>query len=209
MYILNKSKLILLWLLRAWPLWIEILIVLGHILALQACIDIAIKCWPDEEINKLIALFLQLLGGGLILVSIDSNLTSFSKTSLYLVFANYLRSFPLRKRHYTLTANAGKYTIKGKRAKLKHTKHPKNVNEYIEYLQEQIDKIESDANSYFDENDARIDKLETHLNKKTDESISGLKELEATIGNSTRSSISIQLMGVFLMIHGSVAGYLA
>jgi hypothetical protein len=79
------------WVWRAWPILVIGFLFCAHLLLLNY-----FSQWADF-INKTAALVSQLVGGLLILYSIDSNIGVIKQKSLFSVLANYIKEFPLIK----------------------------------------------------------------------------------------------------------------
>jgi len=136
---MNNLKAIPRWVLRAWPLlWFLFLVFLHFAFLHLPCISEELFCWENGSINKSASLILQVSGGALVIYSIDSNIAVFKGNRLKGEFINYLKEFPLRKKHITLQAESGNFKITGHPVSLTATKNPKSIEEHIEYLQEQI-----------------------------------------------------------------------
>ena len=197
------------WIFRAWPVLVEGLLIILHLVALSACLDWTFVCFTESEINELISLFAQLVGGIFVVISIDSNLAVFSKSNLTTVFKNYLAEFPLLKRERKLQPVHSDFTIRVGRPRVKTSRSPETVEEKLEYLQSQIESLEEHVNASFSDvyNEfTEIRKIHREASENTQQEI-------AKIANSLRSAalggINLQLLGVLFVIHGAISGYIA
>ena len=92
------------------------------------------------------SLSLQIVGGIIILYSIDSNIGVVNNQSLFTMLKSWLRSFPLIKRSFVINADPGSMKITGHPAKIRVGGPGKSIKEHIKYLQEQIEWLKEDLN---------------------------------------------------------------
>lgn len=160
-----------------------------------------------EGINKVIPPVFQIIGGILILYSIDSNLGIAKNTSLYRVFVNYMKSFPLIKNHYTLEAGSGTYNIIGHPAKIRVSGLTNTVEEKIIYLQKQIDWLKEDLVCGVNNINSKISAAEDRATESITELSTKLGSVENKITDLSIGGLKTQIFGVLLMIHGSAVSY--
>ena len=87
------------WVLRAWPVLALLPVFAAHALSLERFAA------STPVVNKLVGMALQLVGGLLILYSINDNLGLFRKQSLLGTAVEWLRSFPLVGKSVTLSVS--------------------------------------------------------------------------------------------------------
>lgn len=191
------------WLWRAWPIVVLAPLIGAHLLLLSLFPQSAVL------INKSIALITQLIGGLLILYSIDSNIGIIKQKSLFLLFANYFKEFPLVNRSTTIELQGASMAITGGKAKLSVGRNPQNIEEKIRYLQEQINEMKQEFEQETKDIHERIDRQTKEMNVKIQETNSALKNLESKMDEVSTGGIKPQLFGVLLMIYGAVSGYAA
>jgi hypothetical protein len=85
----------------------------------------------------------QLVGGLLILYSIDSNIGVIKQKSLLSILTSYFKEFPLIKRSVVIDAQCAVIAVSGGKAKITVGRNPQSVDEKIEYLQEQINELKT------------------------------------------------------------------
>jgi hypothetical protein len=198
---LIKTKALTKWLLRMWPVLLPISFALIHYL-----ISVNFPVHLPYQ-NKCISLFLQIIGGIIVLYSIDSNLGIIGNSSLLSLFSSYMKSFPLIKRSYDIKTGSGSIKITGHSAKLRVGNSTNTIEGKLIYLQQQIDWLKEDLRDEAKELKGMI----TNEKKQTDIKIG---EIERSIGSvdkkiteSSFGSIKIQIFDVLLMIHGSISSY--
>lgn len=194
--------LIIKWLLRAWFFIIPILLIVIHynILSYYAT--------DKDEINKLIALCLQLTGGLLVLYSIDSNIGLFKGDSLIGLFGKWLKSIPLFKKNIVIKVGKAELKLSGGIGKARFLKGGKTIEEKIEALQEQINWLKEDLQEESRNINKKLSESESRLNTQIQETNSKLRLFEGKIEQFSVGGIGSQVCGVLLMFHGAVAGYL-
>lgn len=161
-------------------------------------------------INKSITLVTQLIGGLLILYSIDSNIGIIKQKSLLTLLANYFREFPLIKRSIILEGQVASMAITGVKGKIPFGRNnPQSVDEKIQYLQDQIDEVRRDFEQETKDINEKIDHQAKETKAKIQESRSVLRNLESKMDEVSTGGIKLQLFGVLLMVYGAVSGYAA
>lgn len=199
------ARLILLikWIGGMWPVLVPCAFAAVHyVLASNAGVD-----WSAE--NQLIALVLQIVGGILVLYSIDSNLGIINNTSLLHMFFGYMKRFPLIKRSYTLSADSAKFEFMGYPAKFRVGGPHNTIEEKVEYLQRQIDWLKEDLG----EEVKRLNSMFAAAEAQTSEQVAALRKsvgsVERKVTELSAGGIQTQIFGVLLMIYGAVTGYYA
>lgn len=191
------------WFLRTWPVLVPGLLCAAHIAVSAICsIDIS-------DTNKIISLVLQIVGGLLILYSIDSNIGVVNNNSLFTLFTSWLKSFPLIKRSYTLHADSVSIKTTVHAAKIRLGGPGRTTEERIEYLQKQIKWLKDDLN----EEVKRLKGLVAGVEQRTNNEIANIRTAIGSVDQKITAisvgGIGWQVFGVLLMIHGAVASYYA
>ncbi len=189
------------WAWKAWPLWLLIGVAILHYLAHSF--------FPQSttSINKSVALACQLVGGALVLLSIDSNLGILRKENLFGAFIAYLKRFPpinlpqqisLSSQLNIKTSVLGELTI---------GKNPETIEGKLEYLQEQIDELkEKYTKSLIElktENQKNIQRLQEQINNAQ----SSVALLENNLDKVSAGGVPVQIFGVLLVVYGSITGH--
>ena len=194
---------ILKWLFRAWPVLVPAIFAIFHIVVnLHLAIDL-------HATNKVISLSLQIVGGVLVLYSIDSNIGIVNNQSLFTLFRSWLRSFPLIKRSFVINAEPGSFKITGHPAKIRIGGPGKSTDEHIAYLQKQIEWLKEDLNDEVNHLKNLISGVEQQSSKEISLIRSSVGVVEHKINELSVGGIGLQVFGVLLMIHGAVASYFA
>lgn len=160
-------------------------------------------------INKATSLLTQLLGGLLILYSIDTNIGVINQKSLLAIFAAYFKEFPLIKRSITLNIQGALHATSSLEAKLTVGRNPKSIDEKIEYLQDQINDVKRDIEQEAKKLNERIERQSKYVGARIQETQSALRNLESKMDEVSIGGVKVQLFGVLLMVYGAIAGYVA
>lgn len=191
------------WTSRMWPVLIPVMLATLHYLGfVHSSVN-----WV--EINNIIPPLFQIIGGILILYSIDSNLGITKNTSLSAVFINYTRSFPLIKQHYTVEADSTMHVFTGLEPKIRVSNPTNTLEEKIDYLQNQIDWLKEDLEN-------ELKNISTKMTKSEDKTAKLIKEIKMNLGSVENKvtdlsigGLKTQIFGVLLMVHGAMVSYYA
>ena len=191
------------WLLRAWPVIVMLIVICVH------CMLIFYFSLCSSEVNKVASLLTQLVGGGFILYSIDSNIRTFNEKNIVAIFKDYLREFPLIKRPVIAHAKVSPIKLKGANGTTTVTENPKSIDEKLEYLQRQINNLYSKVEYNLNEITAKIDSHINETKSQINDTKLDVKNIESKIKEASIGGIKSQLFGVLLMVYGAFCGYFA
>ena len=192
------------WLLRAWPVLALVPVGVAHALA-----------WTHFEahtvlVNKLVGMSLQVLGGTLILYSLDQNLGMFRERSLLATFGQWLREFPLQRETRivamvgscdsvsmsgsgTVTSRRGPSSLEERVAQLEL-----ELKEAQESLRRELLAVESRLNGKLSEHGSRLEATRDQL------AALSAKVTEVAVGN-----FKVQAFGVLLAVYGAITSVFA
>ncbi|MDE2389238.1 MAG: hypothetical protein KGN35_09210 [Betaproteobacteria bacterium] len=190
------------WIWKAWPIIIVAILICLHLQLLD--------CYPQYNnlIHKTVSLVSQLLGGVLILYSLDSNIGIVNQKTLVLLKA-YFRDFPLVKKSVTIEAQGLASSVSIGKADATVVRNPKYIEERIEYLETQIKELKLDVQGRIEELNARIEQQSKEIEIKTQKIDSAILNLESKIKEISIGSLKFQLLGALLMLYGAISGYIA
>jgi hypothetical protein len=188
------------WLLKAWPFIAIITIAYIHykILGLVQ---------PDsaELINKFVSSLTQIIGGLIVLYSINSNLGLFQQNNMLLSFLNWLKSFPFFRTIEPRSCN-GNYTTPCPEisSEVHMGKVCKSLEEKVEEAQRQIDKLR--ALLYRKENEILTSIRTTELNLKEliYKNQNDINNLNGIVIKTTIGGVNAQIFGVLLVVYGAI-----
>lgn len=188
---------------RAWPI---------IMLAALICIHLVIIyyfCSNASVINKTISLISQIIGGLLILYSIDSNIGILREETLISIFFKYLKDFLLKNKSVTVkvTGVESKGVVGNVNPRIIHT--PEDIEEKLQYLQKKISDVEKDFKIELGNLNKKIEHQSKMFGVKNKESKTALQDIELKIYEVSIGGIKVQLFGVMLMVYGAISGYIA
>jgi len=164
----------------------------------------------DREVtNKTVSFFVQVIGGLLVLYSIDSNVGIIKKKNLLDVLVNYLREFPPIQKPSTcklqvpITINidvAGTGAVE---------RNPNTIDEKIAYLQEQIDDLKAQLHRSAGDISNKMEKQRTELLDQIAGTRTKIACIEENLEQVSIGGVKVQLFGVLLIIYGSLTTYIA
>lgn len=189
------------WLLRAWPLLVLFFLLCTHLLLLYY---FSINA---KFINKTISLLFQIIGGLLILYSIDSNIGVINQKSLLSLLGKYFNEFPLIKRSVVIEVQSGGGIVIGGGTKIVIGRNPQTIDEKIDYLQEQINELKLDVEQESKELNGKIVRLSKEMNIQIQDAKSTIQSLESKMAEVSIGGIKVQLFGVLLMVYGAISSY--
>jgi len=199
----RKTVKVLKWLWRIWPL---------HVILALLCVHLLLIYYfglDTKTTNKTIALLSQVVGGILILYSIDSNIGIFKDRNLVGEFIQYLREFPLIKRSVTAKLNGQFMGLSGIGADLTYGRKCETVEEKLEYLQEQIAELRQHCKHKRKEIDKRFKDVSKEMKTQDQKQQKAVEDLKSKIEKVSVGGIKVQMFGVMLMVYGAISGYVA
>ena len=190
------------WIWRAWPVLAVTAMIMAHWLVLI----FLPSHW--EIVNKTVALVLQVIGGFLVLYSIDSNIGVIRGRSLGSEFRQYLAQFPLLRKTHVIEAKGASCTLSSGEAELKTTRNPATMEEKLDYLQEQIDQIRVDFRDEISKIRGEFNQRKKEVEQKIGSLSKSINNVESIVEEVSVGSIKIQIFGVLLLVHGGFSGYI-
>ena len=121
-----------------WPILLLAIIIILHILSLSS-LDI-----PASDIHKLVALCTQIVGGLLILYSIDSNIGIYKNKNLVSFFWLHLKKCPLLEKKTQTTRQSSSWSVLGVSGSSTAHKKPESVEEKVDLLEIQLNELRAE-----------------------------------------------------------------
>ena len=188
------------WIWRAWP--VVVLLFLGgiHLLALATL--------PAHSVmvNKLTGTAMQVVGGLVVLHSVNGNLGLFRNQTLAGVVVNWIRAFPMLKRSVTVSLTgvasigvSGSATISTKRAAT-------TVEERVAEVERQLEEFRVTVRAQDAALHRRIDDVKTELSSSISENQSAVKQISDQLESTAVGGFKQQAFGVMLAIYGAAIG---
>lgn len=206
-------KSFVIWLIRPWPFLLIIPFLVAHILLLKLpCMfsseSLKFLCWSNHDINKFISLAMQLIGGLLVLYSINSNIWALKNQNLTNLIKSWLIACPLVKRKNTvLEISDLKSDLILSTISLQYYKIAKTNEEKIEYLLQEIKSIKEGYKSEIWDIRKQIEYVRSEINSSCHTNSIKLFDLNRKIEDITLGGFQMQLLGIMLVFYGSVCEY--
>jgi len=191
------------WLLRAWPVLALLPAFVAHWLALGA--------FPASAamVNKIVGMTLQLVGGLVILYSINDNLGLFRKQSLLVTVVQWFRSFPLVRKSVTIqlsgVAAAG---ITGS-ASITTSVAPKTLEERVSRLEEILKLLRQEVAANAAAAQQQLQEAKSELGNRIAATSDQVTELTKKVEHAAVGGFKLQAFGVLLAVYGAVTSVFA
>lgn len=191
------------WTFRAWPVLAMAPFIAGHVLALHLLpTHVAV-------VHKVTGMFLQVLGGLLILVSINANLGLFRKQSLAGAFIAWLREFPIQRSH-VIHAGTGMANATGRVATVSVGKRaPVSLEERIAEIESQLREVRNELRTQVEVLGVRIDAAKVELSAQIQRTEGKISALSEQVEKATVGGFKLQAFGVLLAVYGAFTSVLA
>lgn len=201
---------ILKWIWRGWPVVIWALIILLHQISSHLyCIEL-LPCWSNQQVDKTLAFSLNLVGGLLVLYSIDSNLGLFRQGGMFTLFMKWLKSFPMVKgESIVIRPDSVSSTCSVGSPRIELNKTPETIDELYKYTREQIAFLKSDIKEQRKHSDQQINSLSSKVSAENARINKNLSSLNQQLKAVAIGGFKIQLFGVLLVIYGSYISFSA
>ena len=199
----RSLSLLFLWLLRAWPVLALLPIALAH--------TAAHKFFPTETVmvNKVTGTFLQVVGGLIVLYSVNANLGLFREQHFGSIILGWFRSFPLFRKPVTISVSGSSSLAMGGRARISVCRTTNTVEEKIAELERRLDEFRQHVNEDIQAINARISQVHTELTTAVATNTATLNQLSSRLEMATVGGFKQQAFGVLLAIYGAVTSVFA
>jgi hypothetical protein len=187
------------WLLRALPVLAVSAIAGAHYLVLKLGIGSA------STVNKLFGTGLQVVGGLLVLHSIDQNLGLFKEKTLSSYIVDWAKSNPFRRSKPTIVQLKGSSTTAfGGTATITTSRAPTTIEERLTALEEKVRGIQAQAERMNAELSERVQLVRTELGASIATTQQTLSDLRRKLDESAVGGFKQQIFGVLLAIYGAL-----
>jgi hypothetical protein len=197
------SKLLIAWILRAWPVLATAAFGAIHASLLAALPTLAVL------VNKLTGTSLQVVGGLIVLRAVNQNLGLFRSQSFTSVVVDWFREFPLIRRATSVTlAGSGSISITGS-ASLTGKRAANTLEERLAEAERQIEEVRTLVTTKTTELNSRIDSVKSELSSSIDSHGKTVRALTEKIERAAVGGFKEQAFGVMLAIYGAVVSVFA
>lgn len=191
------------WLLRAWPFLALVPIAFAH-----GC---AHWFFPAETVmvNKITGTALQIVGGLIVLYSVNANLGLFREQHFGSIIIGWFRSFPLFRKSVTVNCSGSAHMAISGSARLSVRRGTNTVEEKVAELERQLDELRQQVNEDIQAVNARVAQVHTELSTAVATNTATLNQLSSRLELATIGGFKQQAFGVLLVVYGAVTSVFA
>lgn len=191
------------WFSRAWPVFVMTALAYAHWNALT--------CFPAETalVNKLTGTAMQVVGGLIVLYSVDSNLGLFRNQSLMATVIAWFRECPIFVRSITISASATSSCRTSSSASATVIRAATTIEERLAVLEGQFEELRSEVVTQHRAIHTRIEEVKSELSTLIASNQSALHKLSEQVERATVGGFKQQAFGVMLVIYGAVTSVFA
>jgi hypothetical protein len=198
---MQKANRLIKWLLKAWPFLVVAAVGCMHYLFYKT---LQIE---GDDLNKIAAATLQLVGGLIVLYKINENIGLFKQQNLLSMAVGWLKEFPLIRRSETVELKAGVIGVSSAGPVSVHVKRKcDTVEERLEELERQIDECRQLVHDKEKEINFTIVRVRQELEKEISVNRDRVQDVSSLIDQTAVGGIKVQLLGVLLVIYGAIIG---
>jgi hypothetical protein len=188
------------WALRTWPFLIVAAVGCVHYLIYRTLpID-------SDNLNKIVAATLQLVGGLIVLYTINENLGLFKEQNIFSMVVSWIKEFPLISRSRTINIQPLNAVIKTKSSAVRIKNKFNTVEEQLVEIERQIDECRQLIFSKEKEINKTINQVKRNLMNEISTNRIKIQDVSSLIDRTVIGGIKTQLLGVLLFIYGAVLG---
>lgn len=193
-----RWRLLLPWLLRAWPVLAVIPVSLAH--------AIALRFFAAESIivNKVVGMFLQVLGGLLVLYSVNDNLGHFRAQSLPATMIAWFKGFPFVRKPISLSTSIGAVATATASMSAVVFRAAHTLEERIEELERKLSELEGQIQREVQEINSRIQVARLALEQQIAATSNNVTDLSKRLEHAAVGGFKVQALGVLLVIYGAI-----
>ena len=191
------------WLLKAWPVLSLLPTGLIHWYALTH--------FPESTtmVNEIVGTTLQIVGGILVLFSINDNLGLFRKQSLLLTIAGWFKSFPRASKSVTIAlSGVGAATAAGS-ATLTTGRVPRSLEERLAQLEHTVKELRQEVATNASLAQQRLQETRQELTRLIETTNVQLTELTQKVQHAAVGGFKLQALGVLLAVYGALTSLFA
>lgn len=191
------------WFMDAWPIWAAASIIGAHRGLLQA--------FPQkiEETNTVFSLGLQIIGGLMVLYSIDSNLAELRGQNIWLLIRQWFQNCPLWSKPRTVQVSLkGEIGISSS-ASGRVKRRAITLEERVEELERQVDEAYKEMHRREETVKKLISDVKNELSSKVAENQAGIRGVEGKLDNTALGGLKQQVFGVLIVIYGALLGHIS
>lgn len=191
------------WLSRAWPIFAMFFIAGLHLFALAKFSNNGVL------VNKLAGTFMQIVGGLIVLYSVDANLGLFRNNSLIAAVIAWFCECPIFTRSITLSANCTASDSMSVSLTTSVIRAATTIEERLAEIERRFEELRSEVTTQNQATHTRIEEVKSELSSSIFSNQSALNKLSEQVERATVGGFKQQAFGVMLVIYGAVTSVFA
>ena len=191
------------WLLRAWPVLVLAPVAAAHTTALQT--------FPADTIfvNKLVGMSLQVIGGLVVLYSVNDNLGLFRSQSLTSTVIAWIREFPLVRKPISLVGSASSMASATASMSATATRAVNTIEERVAEVERRLLEVQRQLAQEVHAINVKIEEAKSQLRKQIDETSTRVTDLSKRLEHAAVGGFKFQALGVLLALYGAFTSVFA
>ena len=200
---MHRIRRLAIWFWKAWPVLVMTGLAYAHWHALAS--------FPSDTVlvNKLTGTAMQVVGGLIVLYSVDSNLGLFRNQSLVATVIAWFRACPVFVRSITLSASACSSCNTSTSMSVTVIRAATTIEERLAALEGRVEELHSEVATQHQAIHSRIEEVKSELSSSIASNQSALHRLSEQVEKATVGGFKQQAFGVMLVIYGAVTSVFA
>ena len=188
---------------RAWPVL--------ALVPVAACHAIALRAVPADPVfvNKLVGMSLQVIGGLLVLYSVNDNLGLFRSQSLKSAIVGWFRDFPRVRKPIVITGSASSSSSATGTASVTVTRTLNTLEERVAEIERKLAEIQQQISQEVQAINAKIEATKSELGNQINETSAKVIDLSKRLEHAAVGGFKFQALGVLFAIYGAVTSVFA
>lgn len=167
---------------KPWPITIFLPILIVHLLLVfTPCLSNEYLCYGNSKINQLVALCMQLLGGLLILISIDSNIGLFKNKNIFGLVSEWYQQRPWKRQERKNVEVSINVTLPAFQVNARGHKVPETLEEKVELLEKKIEWLNQDFKENKMKSSEKLQTLESTLSQNSNAQSQQISSLKSSL----------------------------
>ena len=191
------------WALRAWPVLALVPVGLAHVIAIQA--------FPSGAamVNKLVGMSLQVVGGLLVLYSVNDNLGVFRAQSLPSAIIAWFKQFPIVRAPISLSGHASAMASATATMSASVQRTITTLEERIAELEHAFKDLQQQLQREVQAVNVRIETARNQLQQQIADTSGRVTDLSKRLEHAAVGGFKFQALGVLLAVYGAVTSVFA
>ncbi len=164
---------------------------------------------PKEFSNKIAGTVFQVLGGLIVLISINSNLGLFRRQNLFSTFKAWISEFPQFRTRHVIHAATGHAVGSGSAVGISTNIVGESIEQRIAGLERRLDETNVRVSTLQKEQSERMERMNTSLSNSIASAKSELSDLASKVEAATVGGFKQQVFGVLIAVYGALVSLAA